>query len=409
MIRTIDPLDYLQKNIQQNKNIIREGDNLIFEDGVKLPLNKPTPLKSSSKKDNKDNHYSLGTLWLFLKFKDNLKDYIIESQKQKIQTVDPNDREKIIDFFMRGLDCVDILDNEIRPKTLITLGKKKKGDNLDIYYKDKNNKPEDNKKKEKLLYLMKQEELKDKHLCIMDYIFSYEKKSLNRNSLMKPPENNLSFENLLSITKKIFTSENGLKEKEEAKSFLDELIENNEGLGTSKLIIVVPSSFTEGNICEKNAKAFLHDGKYVNLNSLEDDENDLIIDDNSDNNFLYKIQGKDVQFEICSNVRKFNKNDWKRVVAVFVQGDDWEFNDWPKSENVTTILQKVKGYYMKYNNNPTNKNIKKWNVQTLEISRNKRHFDVSIQNKFWSSLSEFLSAPRKRPKKIILNLQIISR
>ncbi len=396
MIRTIDPLDYLQKNIQQNKNIIREGDNLIFEDGVKLPLNKPTPLKSSSKKDNKDNHYSLGTLWLFLKFKDNLKDYIIESQKQKIQTVDPNDREKIIDFFMRGLDCVDILDNEIRPKTLITLGKKKKGDNLDIYYKDKNNKPEDNKKKEKLLYLMKQEELKDKHLCIMDYIFSYEKKSLNRNSLMKPPENNLSFENLLSITKKIFTSENGLKEKEEAKSFLDEIIENNEGLGTSKLIIVVPSSFTEGNICEKNAKAFLHDGKYVNLNSLEDDENDLIIDDNSDNNFLYKIQGKDVQFEICSNVRKFNKNDWKRVVAVFVQGDDWEFNDWPKSENVTTILQKVKGYYMKYNNNPTNKNIKKWNVQTLEISRNKRHFDVSIQNKFWSSLSEFLSAPRKR-------------
>ena len=396
MIRTIDPLDYLQKNIQQNKNIIREGDNLIFEDGVKLPLNKPTPLKSSSKKDNKDNHYSLGTLWLFLKFKDNLKDYIIESQKQKIQTVDPNDREKIIDFFMRGLDCVDILDNEIRPKTLITLGKKKKGDNLDIYYKDKNNKPEDSKKKEKLLYLMKQEELKDKHLCIMDYIFSYEKKSLNRNSLMKPPENNLSFENLLSITKKIFTSENGLKEKEEAKSFLDELIENNEGLGTSKLIIVVPSSFTEGNICDKNAKAFLHDGKYVNLNSLEDDENDLIIDDNSDNNFLYKIQGKDVQFEICSNVRKFNKNDWKRVVAVFVQGDDWEFNDWPKSENVTTILQKVKGYYMKYNNNPTNKNIKKWNVQTLEISRNKRHFDVSIQNKFWSSLSEFLSAPRKR-------------
>ena len=396
MIRTIDPLDYLQKSIAQNKNIIREGDNLIFEDGVKLPLNWSTALKSSSKKDSKDNHYSLGTLWLFLKFKDNLKDYIIESQKQKIQTVDPNDREKIIEFFMRNLDCVDILDNEIRPKTLITLGKKKKGENLDIYYKDKNSKPEDSKKKEKYLYLMKQEELKDKHLCIMDYIFTHEKKSLNRNSLMKPPENNLSFENLLSITKKIFTSENGLKEKEETKSFLDELIENNEGLGTSKLIIVVPCSFTEGNICEKNAKAFLHDGKYVNLNSLEDDENDLIVEDTSDNNFLYKIQGKDVQFEICSNVRKFNKNDWKRVVAVFVQGDDWEFNDWPKSENVSTILQKVKGYYMKYNNNPTNKNIKKWNVQTLEISRNKRHFDVSIQNKFWSSLSEFLSAPRKR-------------
>ena len=140
-------------------------------------------------------------------------------------------------------------------------------------------------------------------------------------------------------------------------------------------------------MCDKNAKAFLHDGKYININSLEgDDENELVTDDTSDNNFYYKIQGKDLLFEICSNVRKFKKNDWKRVVAVFVQGDDWEFSDWPRSENPSTILQKVKGYYMKYNTNPTNKNIKKWNVQTLEISRNKRHFDVSIQNKFWSSL-----------------------
>jgi hypothetical protein len=387
-------LDYLRKNIQQNKKIIRDGDNLIFEDGVKLPLNNPTALRyqSSSKKDK---HYSLGSLWLFLKFKENLKDYYIQTQEQKIEIVESNDREKILDFFISDMDNVDILDNEIRPKTLITLGKKKKGDNLDLFYKDKSN-PEETKKKEKYLLMIKQQELKDKNLCIMDYIYSHEKKSLNRNSLMKPPENNLGFEHLLSMTKKIFTLEGGLKEQEEAKSFLDELIENNEGLGTVKLIIVVPSSFTEGNLCEKNAKAFLHDGKYVNLNSLEEDENDLLNDDISDNNFYYKIQGKDLMFEICSNVRKFNKNDWKRVVAVFVQGDDWEFSDWPRSENPSTILQKVKGYYMKYNNNPINKNIKKWNVQILEISRNKRHFDVSIQNKFWSSLSEFLSAPRRR-------------
>ena len=389
MIRTIDPLDYLRKNIKQNKNIIREGDNLIFEDGVKLPLNVSTALMSAN---HKEKHYTLGSLWLYLKFKENLKDYITETQKQKIEFVESIDREKIIDFFIKDMDNINILDNEIRPKTLITLGKKTKGTHLDIYYKDKNAKPEDAKKK----LMMKQQELKDKNLCIMDYIYSHEKKSLNRNSLMKPPENNLSFEHLLSMTKKIFTSEGGLKEQEEAKSFLDELIENSEGLGTSKLIIVVPSSFNEGNICDKNAKAFLHDGRYINLNMLENDEKDLVVEDNSDNNFFYKIQGKDLLFEICSNVRKFNKNDWKRVVAVFVQGDDWEFKDWPRSENPSTILQKVKGYYMKYNNNPTNKNIKKWNVQTLEISRNKRHFDASIQNKFWTSLSQFLSVPRKR-------------
>ena len=397
MFRIVDPLDYLRKAIQQNKNIIRDGEYLIFEDGVKLPLNAKTALisQSISKKD-KDKHFTLGSLWLFLKFKDNLKDYINEVTKQKIEFVENIDRDKILDYFMKNIDNTDILDNEIRSKTLITLGKKNKGENLDLFFHVKNN-PEENKKKEKYYNMIKQQELKDKNLCIMDYIYSHQKKSLNRNALMKPPENTLDFGHLISMTKKIFTSEGGLKEQEEAKSFLDELIENNEGLGMSKLIIVVPSTFTEGNLCDKNAKAFLHDGKYINLNQLEEGEKDLLIDEDIvDNNFNYKIQGKDLMFEICSNVRKFNKSDWKRVVAVFVQGDDWEFSDWPRSENPSTILQKVKGYYMKYNNNPTNKNIKKWNVQTLEISRNKRHFDVSIQNKFWSSLSEFLSAPRKR-------------
>ena len=344
-------------------------------------------------------HYTLGSLWLFLKFKgEKIGDYMRQAQEQGVELVVGQDKEKVIDFFIKNVDNVDILDKDIWPKTLISLGKKRKGDEFDGLYKDKDSKTEDNKKKEKYLALIKQreEELKDPNLLIMDYIYSHEKKSLNRNSLMKPPENNLSFEHLLSITKKIFTQEGGLKEHQEAKSFLDELVENNEGLGSSKLIIVVPSTFIEGNLCEKNAKAFLYNGKYVNINSCDDDEKEFFVEDSQDNIFPYKIQGKDLLFEICSNVRKFNKNDWKRVVAVFVQGDDWEFKDWPKSESISTILQKVKGYYLTYNDIPRNNNIKKWNVQPLEIYRNKRYFDASIQNKFWNSLSEFLSSPRKR-------------
>ena len=387
----IDPLDYLRKNIQKNKRIIREGDNLVFEDGIKIPLDQQTAL-------TKEKHYTIGSLWLFLKYKEEkITDYIKETQKQAVEPVVTTDKEKIINFFIKNIDDDNILDNEIRSKTLITLGKKTKRDNLNDLYRDKNNKNEENKKKEKYLNLLKQrdDELKDSNLSIMDYIYSHEKKSLNRNSLMKPPENYLSFENLLGITKKIFTQEGGLKERQEEKSFLDELIESNEGLGTSKLIIVVPSTFNEGNLCKKNAKEFLYNGNYVNI--LDANEREVFTeDDNEENNFQYKILGKDLIFEICSNVRKFNRNDWKRVVAVFVQGDDFEFKDWPKGENVSTILQKVKGYYLKYEDNPLNNNIKKWNVEILEISRLKRHFDSSLQNKFWNSLSEFLSSPRKR-------------
>ena len=398
MSRIIDPLDYLRKNYQENKKIVREGDNLVFEDGIKLPLNKKTALSSQSKTGG-DDHYTLGSLWIFLKFKEEkISDYLKETQKQGVEPVVGQNKEKIIDFFIKNINNVDILDNEIRPKTLITLGKKKKGGSFEEIYKDKNNRNEDNKKNEKYLNYLKQrdDELKDEKLAIMNYIYTHEKKSLNRNSLMKPPENCLSFENLLSISKKIFTMEGGLKERQETKSFLEELIERNEGLGTIKLIIVVPSTFTEGNLCEKNAKAFLNDGKYININNMDEKEKELCVEDNDENIFQYKIQGKDFLFEISSNVRKFSNNDWKRVVAVFVQGDDWEFKDWPKSESVSTILQKVKGYYLKYKNYPLNNNIKKWNLEILEISRNKRHFDISLQNKFWDSLSEFLSLPRKR-------------
>ena len=399
MSRIIDPLEYLRKNIQKNKKIVRDEDYLLFEDGIKLPLYKQTALlsKQKTKEDEENKHYTLGSLWLFLKFKEeklSLTDYLREAQKQDIEPVVGTDKDKIIDFFKNTNDNVDILDNEIRPKTLVTLGKKKKGDSLEELYKDKSNKNEESKKKEKYLK-QRENELKDEKLVIMDYIYQHEKKSLNRNSLMKPPENCLSFENLLGITKKIFTQEGGLKERQGTKSFLDELISSNEGLGIIKLIIVVPPIFNEGNLCEKNAKAFLNEGKYININNSEEYEKDLD-DDNEDNSFQYKINGKDLIFEICSNVRKFNKNDWKRVVAVFVQGDNWEFKDWPKSENISTILQKVKGYYLKYKDNPLNNNIKKWNVEILEISRNKRHFDLSLQNKFWNSLSDFLNSPRKR-------------
>jgi len=156
MSRIIDPLEYLRKNIQKNKKIVRDEDYLLFEDGIKLPLYKQTALlsKQKTKEDEENKHYTLGSLWLFLKFKEeklSLTDYLREAQKQDIEPVVGTDKDKIIDFFKNSNDNVDILDNEIRPKTLITLGKKKKGDSLEELYKDKSNKNEESKKKEKYL------------------------------------------------------------------------------------------------------------------------------------------------------------------------------------------------------------------------------------------------------------------
>ncbi len=110
MNRMIDPLDYLRKNIQKSKRIIREGDNLVFEDGIKLPLDQQTAL-------TKEKHYTLGSLWLFLKYKEEkITDYIKETQKQAVEPVVTTDKEKLINFFIKNIDDNNILDNEIRQK-----------------------------------------------------------------------------------------------------------------------------------------------------------------------------------------------------------------------------------------------------------------------------------------------------
>ena len=109
---------------------------------------------------------------------------------------------------------------------------------------------------------------------------------------------------------------------------------------------------TESKIYIKNS--------YINLDEVTT---------NNDPQTTFKriIKGKEITFELISNVRKLEKNDWRKVVSVFVKGDDWEFSDWPKNETILNIFLKVKGFHVKYNDLPKNENIKKWNLKILEV------------------------------------------
>lgn len=64
----------------------------------------------------------------------------------------------------------------------------------------------------------------------------------------------------------------------------------------------------------------------------------------------------------------FQKNDWKRIVAVFVMGPEWQFKDWPKSEEKVDIFLKVRGYYLGFSDIPIPETVKKWNVKTLLLN-----------------------------------------
>src|SRR5690606_6878064 len=132
--------------------------------------------------------------------------------------------------------------------TLVFLGKKKQGENFEKMMEEEykaNQKEKTEGDQSKLVRDPRKrprlEEL-DPNLRVMDYIYTREKKSLNRNSILKPMSNPSSFESLLVLCKKIFTRTNGEQRTNEMMSFLDELCTADDLRG-NKAIIIVPSTY----------------------------------------------------------------------------------------------------------------------------------------------------------------------
>lgn len=47
-------------------------------------------------------------------------------------------------------------------------------------------------------------------------------------------------------------------------------------------------------------------------------------------------------YRIIDSASKLSKDDWDRVVAVFVQGPAWQFKGWPWNGNPVDIFAKGK-------------------------------------------------------------------
>jgi parafibromin len=396
MNQFIDPILLLKDHIINDKKIEKQGNNLIFTDGIKLKLDTLTGFIRSHE-DKKQ--YTLGSIWFYLIHRnDSYAEYRTELQKEKIDAILSMDKNDIVDFFINSNNNVNIIDENLRQQSLIFLGKKKNpSDSLEQVMNDElKKKTQDNINEaiEKLNTKKQRLDNLDPSLKVIDYINIKKKHSLNRNSILRPMSTNLtSFGNLLSICNKTFgVASKSAHKSNESMRFIDELTSSDDLLG-SRAIIIVPSAFSPGNLNIDNAKSFLMDSVYFDPNQEQRNSHDSLV-------FKKNVLGKELTFEVHSNVRNFNKSDWKRIVAVFVQGSDWEFSDWPKNENITSILMKIKGFHLKYSDLPTNENVKKWNVKVLEINRFKRHVDGIIQTEFWNLMEQFLDQPRYREKKL---------
>ena len=119
MSETIDPITWLKEFVGNRRRIElnKETNELDFENSsIRLPLNAKTAWKRSSKED----HYTLGSLWMYLHMKDaKMSDYSREANKLNIAIVDFKDKKEIVDYFTGVLGESSQIDTAIRAQTLI--------------------------------------------------------------------------------------------------------------------------------------------------------------------------------------------------------------------------------------------------------------------------------------------------
>lgn len=150
-------------------------------------------------------------------------------------------------------------------------------------------------------------------------------------------------------------------------------------------IILIPSA-ASSIITIANIKQFLLESNYINPReisvSLKDDL--VTLEKKFD-----KIH-KPIRFLVVNNTRMFTKPEyWDRVVAVFTTGHAWQFNNY-QWNTPQALFQHCKGYYFYFNGEEVPQHVQQWNVQRVELDRNRRFKDVEIVRFFWNSLEQEL-------------------
>ena len=96
-------------------------------------------------------------------------------------------------------------------------------------------------------------------------------------------------------------------------------------------------------------------------------------------------------YHLIDNPQRLRPEDWKRIVAVVVQGAEWQFKGWKWSDPLE-LFSKCLGFHFKYDDTKAEENVLKWNVHLLNVSKSKRHLDKTVAVEFWDFVDKSLLA-----------------
>ena len=100
-----------------------------------------------------------------------------------------------------------------------------------------------------------------------------------------------------------------------------------------------------------------------------------------------------VPYRVVDLPSKLTMEEWDRVVACFVQGPAWQFKGWPwlaQDGSPTEIFLHMRAFHIQWDDLPIDKNVQKWDVHVLKMSRNHRHLDRAVILKFWENLDKWV-------------------
>eukprot|EP00802_Teleaulax_amphioxeia_P010207 Tamp_10233.p1 GENE.Tamp_10233~~Tamp_10233.p1 ORF type:complete len:506 (-),score=155.46 Tamp_10233:476-1993(-) len=153
-------------------------------------------------------------------------------------------------------------------------------------------------------------------------------------------------------------------------------------------IILVPQA-PSAVITKWNIKRLLEDGEYVTreqqkASGYKPEERISVMHQEEGSSGMHTYH-----YKVVDSADAMKKDDWHRVVAVFVQGPEWQFKQWDLSSfggKMVNMFQRVSGFHVVFDKDQPHENVKKFSVKLLNLSRNNRHLDNQVKILFWDSL-----------------------
>ncbi|KAF7683639.1 Cell division cycle protein 73 [Astathelohania contejeani] len=142
----------------------------------------------------------------------------------------------------------------------------------------------------------------------------------------------------------------------------------------TKFKIVVPSSIYS-KITLANIESLLVTFEYK--------EN--VLEENLDPPSNQNITRNGILYEIVDNVSRFTSDDWESIVAIFLDGSNWQFKNW-NWKSLVDIFYSIPTFFIRYSNEKISEAIKDYKVNEIIIDSETKRCKKADIEKIWEMI-----------------------